>query len=123
MIDIGILLDVCGILYTEDQLIKLDKLLNDLIQKYISTYSNDSTSQQNSSNITAQKLIIKQEDVSENDGIESFVEVNLKEEPEVEDFKQKDFQTETSNDIYQNDFESNSNKIPNIWRCIKCFKR
>ena len=106
MIDIGILLDVCGILYTEDQLIKLDKLLNDLIQKYISTYSSDSTPQQNSSNITAQKLIIKQEDVSENDGIESFVEVNLKEEPEVEDFKQKDFQTETSDDIYQNNFEN-----------------
>ena len=43
MIDIGILLDVCGITYTEEQLMKLDKLLNNLLQKYINVYSNDST--------------------------------------------------------------------------------
>ena len=35
MIDIGLLLDACGISYTENQLLKLEKLLNGIIQQYI----------------------------------------------------------------------------------------
>ena len=39
MINIGILLDVCNISYNEDQLAKLEKLINDLIQKYFTKCS------------------------------------------------------------------------------------
>ena len=33
MIDIGSLLDACGISYTEKQLVKIDKLVNELFKK------------------------------------------------------------------------------------------
>ena len=104
MIDIGILLDVCGIMYTEEQLIKLDKLLNDLVQKYINTYSNDSTSQKRSSN----EPMIKQEDFIENDRIDQFEEVKLKIEPKVEELNEDEFQVETNDNVYQNEFETQS---------------
>ena len=47
MINIGILLDVCNISYTEDQLVKLEKLINDLIQKYAIKYSGKENFEEN----------------------------------------------------------------------------
>ena len=41
MINIGILLDVCGITYSETQLLKLETLVNDLIKKLLEKNSSD----------------------------------------------------------------------------------
>ena len=41
MINIGILLDACGITYSETQLLKLETLVNDLIKKLLEKNSSD----------------------------------------------------------------------------------
>ena len=51
-IDIGNLLDACGISYTDKQLAKLDKLFDELLKKLIlQQYDFDETPQQHDSNL------------------------------------------------------------------------
>ena len=45
MINIGLLLDACGISYTENQLLKLENLLNSIVEQYT---ANEITSNQTS---------------------------------------------------------------------------
>ena len=66
MINVRNLLDDCGIAFREDQLTRLEKLLNDMIQKYIKENCSDQVSVQDYSGQVIVGYTIKQEDFYEN---------------------------------------------------------
>ena len=78
MINIRNLLDICGIIYKEDQLIMLEKLLNDSVQKYLSGNCEEVSSCSKNSNEVLVGYAIKQEEFSD------YYETDPIEEPNVE---------------------------------------
>ena len=78
MINIRNLLDICGIVYKEDQLIMLEKLLNDMIQKYLKGNCEEVSSCSKNSNEVLVGYAIKQEEFSD------YYETDPIEEPNVE---------------------------------------
>ena len=81
MINIGILLDVCGICYTGKQLSKLEKLVNDLVQQHIENILKEFSCEDNSENDL--KKLKRQNVIESNHFIEtiktednSFAEIN-----------------------------------------------
>ena len=60
MINIGNLLDACGISYTEMQLAKLDKLLNELLKNLsLQRFDSNKTTQHNPIPVSEDKLTKK----------------------------------------------------------------
>ena len=85
MINIGSLLDACGISYTDKQLVKLEKLFHELLKKLsLQQFDSNETTQQHDSTTDS-------EDKSRNEGFD-------------EEKKLKPFQTA----IYEVDFEPES---------------
>jgi hypothetical protein len=86
MINVGILLDVCGITYSETQLLKLETLINNLIKKLLEKNSSDHDPSTTSGDLIKQKLFEENtfeiEDDLPDDPLEYFEENTL----EIKDF-------------------------------------
>ena len=81
MINIGILLDVCGISYTDIQLAKLDKLVNELLKKLsLQKFDSDKSIQQHDSTLDSEGKS-RNEDFSIETKLKSFEEFYFKSEP------------------------------------------
>ena len=81
MINIGLLLDVCGIFYTEKQLTSLQKLVNDIVMKYIPQNLHEKGSD---SSDFLQDQFGKKEDFSVSAKIESFEKQTLEIKEEIQ---------------------------------------
>ena len=84
-VNIGILLDMCGILYTDDQLMKLEKLLENFIQKIIGSRNNENEKLKEEFEENSVKIEMKEnveleleDDISENtENVQGILELNF----------------------------------------------
>ena len=84
MINIGLLLDVCGISYTEKQLTSLQKLVNDIVLKYIPQNLHEKNSD---SGDLLHDQFDKSEEISNYTKMESFEKQNIEIKEEIEQGK------------------------------------
>ena len=115
MINIGILLDVCGITYSETQLLKLETLVNDLIKNLLEKNSSDIDHFTTCNDPVKEEffdeniLEIKDDPLIEPEGNPLEIRDDLSNEPEENILEIRD---DITNEPIESDFRKNSEVEP-----------